>query len=177
MNKYTRKYIFALILFLLLGIGVLIISKIIYVSGSGSRNTLINRFVHSLEQDLSEGTEDIEDIDAKIDELIRENKDSWRREFKDENIPTGIEFIPIEGDLKGSISSGGDNKVIWAVTGEGRTIGLIVFNFEDTRPLRAILLSEAVVAAAFVVVAAAVVEAALVVVAAAFVVVAAASSA
>ncbi|MCR5530127.1 MAG: HAMP domain-containing histidine kinase [Saccharofermentans sp.] len=151
MNKYTRKYIFALILFLLLGAGVLITSKIIYTSDSGSRNTLINRFVHSLEQDLSEDTEDIEDIDGKIDELIRENKDSWRREFKDENIPTGIEFIPIEGDLKGSISSDGDNKVIWAVTGEGRTIGLIVFNFEDTRPLRAILLSEAVVAAAFVV--------------------------
>ena len=143
MKKYTLKYIVALMVFLCIGIGVLFGTRMVFGADSGKRNTLINRFVHSLEEDTSS------DIKGRIEEIQSESCSSWKCEFGEDNIPTDIEFIPIESGLNGKITSDDESKVIWAVCREGETIGFAVFTFEDKRESEAILISEAVVAVSF----------------------------
>lgn len=143
MKKYTLKYIVALMVFLCIGIGVLFGTRMVFGADSGKRNTLINRFVHSLEEDTSS------DIKGRIEEIQSECYSSWKCEFGEDNIPTDIEFIPIESGLNGKVTSDDESKVIWAVCRDGETIGFAVFTFEDKRESEAILISEAVVAVSF----------------------------
>lgn len=143
MKKYTLKYIVALMVFLCIGIGVLFGTRMVFGADSGKRNTLINRFVHSLEEDTSS------DIKGRIEEIQSESYSSWKCEFGEDNIPTDIEFISIESGLNGKVTSDDESKVIWAVCREGETIGFAVFTFEDKRESEAILISEAVVAVSF----------------------------
>lgn len=145
MKKYTLKYIVALLVFLCIGIGVLFGTRMVFSADSGKRNTLINRFVHILEEDTSS------DINGRIEEIRSESYSSWKCEFGEENIPTDIEFIPIESGLNGKVTSDDESKVIWAVCRDGETIGFAVFTFEDKRESEAILISETVVAISFVV--------------------------
>ncbi len=143
MKKYTLKYIVALMVFLCIGIGVLFGTRMVFGADSGKRNTLINRFVHSLEEDTSS------DIKGRIEEIQSESCSSWKCELGEDNIPTDIEFISIESGLTGKVTSDDESKVIWAVCREGETIGFAVFTFEDKRESEAILISEAVVAVSF----------------------------
>ena len=145
MKKYSFKYIVAFILFLCMGIGVLLGTRALFASESGKRNTLINRFVHSIE------TDDSEDIDTLIEEIRSSNEASWKEEFGVENIPVSVDFIPVGNDTAGMITSDGESKVIWAVNRDGETLGFAVFSFEDTKKVQAILVSEIVVALSFVV--------------------------
>lgn len=147
MKKYTLKYIVAFFLFLCMGLGVLFGTRFLFATESGKRNTLINRFVHSIEAD------DSEDIDTLIEEIVSSNSASWKAEFGEENIPESVEFVPVGSELEGKITSDNGNKVIWAVNRDGETIGFAVFTFEDTKQVRAILISEIVVAVSFVVIA------------------------
>lgn len=141
MKKYTLKYIVAALIFLCIGLGVLLGTKLIFAADSGKRNTLINRCVHSLEEDES----------SDIGSILRENASSWKAEFGAENVPSDAEFIPVGGELQGMITSDSESRVIWAVNRDGETVGFAVFTFEDTRPVKAVLVSEAVVAVSFIV--------------------------
>lgn len=146
MKKYTLKYIVATVLFLCMGLGVLFGTRFLFAAENGQRNTLINRFVHSIEAD------DSEDIDTLIEEISRSNAASWKSEFGEDNIPESVEFVPVGSELEGKITSDNGSKVIWAVNRDGATVGFAVFTFEDTKQVRAILVSEIVVAVSFVVI-------------------------
>ena len=145
MKKYTLKYIVAVILFLCMGLGVLFGTKVLFASENGKRNTLINRYVHSVEEDTSN------DIETSIKAVMEKNSASWENEFGKENIPVEVEFIPLGSELDGKITSDDSSKVIWAVNKDGDAAGFAVFTFEDTKQVRALTVSEIVVALSFVV--------------------------
>lgn len=146
MRKYYGKYLVVLILFICLGLGVFFASRQIFMGDSGRRNTLANRFVQQVEaypsDDLTEAFEAVKALEEP----------SWASQYGEQNVPSEVAYIPAEGTGTGIISRELTSGSSWVISRDNELQGLIVFTFDDTRPVKVLMLSEAVVVIAFIVI-------------------------
>lgn len=146
MRKYFGKYLVVLLLFVCLGIGVFYSVRQIFMGDSGRRNTLANRFVQQVEEYPSDDTtEAYEAVKAQEETL-------WASQYGKQNVPSEVTYIPAGDTGTGIISRDLTSGSTWVISRDNEIQGLIVFTFDDTRQVKVLMLSEAVVVIAFIVI-------------------------
>lgn len=145
MRKYSCKYIVTLIIFICLGIGAFLASDSIFEGDSGRRNTLANRFVQQIES-YSSG-----DLEEAVAALWAQEEPSWISLYGKENVPSDVSFIPSDNTDTRIISSDSSGSITCVVSHDNEVAGLVVFTFEDSRALKSLWLTEAVLIFSFIV--------------------------
>lgn len=145
MRKYYLKYLVAFILFVSLGFGTYFAVDRIFTGDSGRRNTLANRFVQQVESYPAD------DMGSAVAAVRSQEEPSWAREFGEQNVPSYITYIPLDGSDTGIVSNDTTSSLTWVVSRDGTAVGVIVFTYTDNRAHNTLYLAESVVALAFIV--------------------------